>query len=525
MGILDFFKLKDTSTKMAASSRSDPIDSTIQSVDPLISVPANILQGRMQDITSLRAQNRYALSDALYNADERLYSAVELMAIMIEKSIGDISIAGVRQDDKTLSNEELNAIKVANDWARDIAGVGLKKLFYHYTIDLWKYGDAVDVIKFNSSGVTDLIPLPMQAVTAVDKRDQINQAISFNAPMIMNPKWYIVDEQQSAPLIQDNIYKKERILHISFNPRRNQMRDNMTRWTMNVWSMPPITSLIGILTWKQNLIRNDMVWRQRSMPREHHKLDLSQYDLSKFSGTFAQKQAASLSAAQAAITKYNANMRRREADQGFVTGQGVNIEWIQPKVNYTDPMPIIDQINQLLGGPTGTPAALMGGESKGFTSLVQSTSFLALRAEIYAEVIQRPLTELMKRHVKLSRPGIRASVVDRLFIKNRLILDRDRTELAKMIAVLTASKAFTMDEIRAIWGLDPATEKQVEEIIEWLQSTASPSGFGATSGAQASDDLVKRKQNTSATAGQESQGKRSRDLIQAGQNRGKKQAV
>jgi len=94
-----------------------------------------------------------------------------------------------------------------------------------------------------------------------------------------------------------------------------------------------------------------------------------------------------------------------------------------------------------------------------------------------------------------------------------------------MIAVLTASKAFTMDEIRAIWGLDPATEKQVEEIIEWLQSTASPSGFGATSGAQASDDLVKRKQNTSATAGQESQGKRSKDLIQRGQDKGRRQAV
>lgn len=516
-----FSKNKDSDSKMASSSRTDPIDSTMQTVDPLIAIPANILQGRLTDMQDMRSQNRYALSDSLYNADERLYSAVELMAIMIEKSIGTISIANIRQDDKTLTNEEENAIKVANDWAKDIAGVGLRKLFYHYTIDLWKYGDAVDVIKFNSSGITDLIPLPMQAVTAVDRRNQINAAISFNEPMIMNPKWYVVDEQQSAPLIQDNVFKKERILHISFNPRRNQMRDNMTRWTMNVWSMPPITSLIGILTWKQQLIRNHMVWSQRSMPREHHKLDLSQYDLSKFTGSFAQKQAASLAAAKAAIEKYNINMQRREADQGFVTGQGVSIEWIQPKLNWTDPTPIIEQINALLGGPTGTPAALMGGESKGFTSLVQSTSFLALRAEIYAEVIQRKLEGLMKRHVKLARPGIRTSVVDRLYIKNRLILDRDRTELAKIIAVLVASKAFTMDEIRMIWGLDPATEKQVKEIIKWFKSTAPAQQRPqqGTSGAQASDDLLKRKQSTSATAGQESPGKRSRDLNQRGDSK------
>lgn len=492
------------------------MDASIQSVDPLIAIPANILQGRIEDMTAQRAQNRYALSDSLYNADERLYSAVELMAIMIEKSIGDISIASVRQDDKTLSNEEENAIRVANDWARTISGVGLKKLFYHYTIDLWKYGDAVDVIRFDSSGITDLIPLPMQAVTAVDRRSQINSAISFNDPMIMNPKWYIVDEQQSAPLVQDQIYKKERILHISFNPRRNQMRDNMTRWTMNVWSMPPITSLIGILTWKQQLIRNDMIWRNRAMPREHHKLDLSQYDLSKFAGTFKQKQAASLAAAQAAIEKYNANMKRREADQGFVTGGGVEIDWIQPKVNFTDPTPVIDQINNLLGGPTGTPAALMGGESKGFTSLVQSTSFLALRAEIYAEIIQRKLEDLMKRHVKLARPGIRSSVVDRLYIKNRLILDRDRTELAQIVSVLVASKAFTMDEVRAIWGLDPATEKQVEDIIEWVTATAPQTGFGGNSGEETADDLKKRKSNTAPNSGQQSPGARKRDLMQKG---------
>jgi len=80
-----------------------------------------------------------------------------------------------------------------------------------------------------------------------------------------------------------------------------------------------------------------------------------------------------------------------------------------------------------------------------------------------------------------------------------------------------------MDEVRMIWGLDPATEKQVKEIIKWFKSTAATQQRPqqGTSGAQASDDLIKRKQNTAPTAGQESQGKRRRDLIQTGEGKGR----
>jgi len=375
MGILDIFK--SSVSKMAASSRSDPMDTTIQSVDPLVVMPVNILGGRQADKRDLRSQNRYALADSIYNSDERIYSAIELMALMIQKSIGKISIAGLHDEDGVMSNEEKNAVDEANKFAKELGGVGIPRLFYHYTIDLWKYGDAVDVIKFDSRGITGLTPVPMQAITAVDKREQLGADSAFDTPMITNPKWYALDEQSSAPQIPDQIFNKSRILHISFNPRRNQIRDNMTRWTMNVWSVAPINSLIGIITWKEQLIRNDMIWRNRAVPREHHILDLSQFDMSKFSGTFEQKQAASKAAAEKAIKDYNFSMQRREADQGYVSGKGVEIKYVEPKTaSYMDPMPIIDQVNTWIGGPTGTPAALMGGESKGFTSLVHSASFL-----------------------------------------------------------------------------------------------------------------------------------------------------
>jgi hypothetical protein len=500
-------------SKSVNTSRSDPIDTTGQSTDPLVVLPTNIIGGRLEDLRILRGQNRYAVADNLYNTDERLYSSVELMAIMIEKSLGDAlgNIIAIRSDDNKLTNEEENALEVANEFAININDIGIPKLAYHYTIDLWKYGDAVDLIKFNSDGIKELIPLPMQSVTAVDSRDQINRAINFNEPMISNPKYYVLDERDFATDIPEQVYKKERIIHISFNPRRNMIRDNMGRWTFNVWSVSPINSLIGILAWKQLLIRNDMLWSNRALPREHHKLDLSRYDLSKFSGTFAEKEVASKTAAETAIKAYNDNIKRREADQGYVTGQGVDITYIEPKTsNWRDPNPIIDQINGLINGPTGAPSALMGGESKGFTSLVHSSSFMSLRAEIYAGVIQRKLEQLVKRHVGLARPGIRDDVVDRLYIKNRLILDRDRTELAKIVAVLVDSNSFTVDEIRAIWGLDPLTELQAKQIIDWVKNTRQKSNISAGN--------LLRQNPESPTRDQESQGKRSRDINQRGES-------
>jgi len=93
-----------------------------------------------------------------------------------------------------------------------------------------------------------------------------------------------------------------------------------------------------------------------------------------------------------------------------------------------------------------------------------------------------------------------------------LILDRDRTELAKMVAVLTAAKVFTPNEIRAIWGLDPMTEQQSEDIIEWIKNTTVKQGSPFNSPAE---DVI-RGNPSSPTRGQESSGKRSNDIIQKG---------
>jgi hypothetical protein len=279
---------------------------------------------------------------------------------------------------------------------------------------------------------------------------------------------------------------------------------------------------MGILMWKKILMNNDQTWRNRALPREHHKLDLTPFDPSKFQGTHAEKLAAAKEAAENAINSYAAVNANRAADQGFVTGMNVEINYVEPKTaNYSDPSGIIDQINQLIGGPTGTPPNLLGsGESGGgFTSLNQASSFLALRAEIYLDVIKQKYEDLVKRHVSIIEPTIKEEVVDRITLKTRLILDKDRTELAKIASVLSTTKSFTTSEIREIFGKDPMTEKQEEELKEWIEDTQNPgAGEGRTAEETAAE--VEGTNPDSPTGDQESQGQRDRNQITVGDRRG-----
>ncbi len=503
-----FNPFKAISTKFS-NIRADRVLVPQQPVQPLVQSPVSRTTGDLSEISRLSGMNRYALADHLIVIDERLWSIVELSAIMIKKSYADIRIRPENPDDKELSSEEEGALTAAKEFAERM---DFADLFYHYTVDLWKYGDIADQIRISGKGVDSLIPLPMNLVTAVDKRSQINNALRFQDQVITDPKWYIVDERDTAVNTHMTILSKDRVLRISFNNRRNWIKDNLGRWTFNVWSHPPIASLYTLIEWKHNLIKNDILWRNRMLPRVHWKLNLEPFDPSKYSGTHAQKIADATRDATKAINDFNEVAKRMEADQAITTGMGVEHEMIEPKsTNYNSPSEIIAQLNSFISSPTGVPDALVGGESKGFTSLLQTTSFTALKSEVYAEKIKVALQSLMRRHVSIVKPATSEGVLNRLEIRTRLILDRDRTELSKIIGNLVGAKVFTADEIRKVWGLDPLTKKQEEELVSFNEKM-NPVGNSAE---EINADLQGQNPD-SPTGDQESSQQRRRNSNQRG---------
>ncbi len=87
-----------------------------------------------------------------------------------------------------------------------------------------------------------------------------------------------------------------------------------------------------------------------------------------------------------------------------------------------------------------------------------------------------------------------------------------------MVAILVGAKIFTPAEIRAIWGLDPATEKQAEEILKWLKATGEASGAGMSAERVLANENEKGGGTGEGekTADQQSQGQRDRNEFARG---------
>ncbi len=119
------------------------------------------------------------------------------------------------------------------------------------------------------------------------------------------------------------------------------------------------------------------------------------------------------------------------------------------------------------------------------------------------------------------RPGIRQDVLDRIKIRTRLILDRDRTELSKIVSILVTAKAFTVDEIREIWGIDPLTEDQADDLVDWIKETNTGGGFGAMTPEEVAAD-ENNSNPESPTGNQESAEQRRRNQNQRGERRGQR---
>ena len=101
--------------------------------------PFQVETGRLVDSRTQRASNRYTEADALVNMDERLWSVIELAAVMVRKSYNGISLKpeGNEPIPTNTSNAEENAILEAKKFADQI---DIPSLLYNYTKDLWKYG-------------------------------------------------------------------------------------------------------------------------------------------------------------------------------------------------------------------------------------------------------------------------------------------------------------------------------------------------------------------------------------------------
>jgi len=379
---------------------------------------------------------------------------------MVRYSYGGLKVrSGEKLDDneKTLL-DRLHAFETEWD---------IKDYFQAAADRLISYGDEIDLINWDDDGLSEWRPLPVNVITIVEKATQITDVTA----QVFKRGLYLFNENDAS----GGAFKKwqpENILHISLNSRAAIVYDTQGRYTFGVWSVSPLEPLKYKLMWKLALIINDMLLRQKIIPREHIKLDLSNFDPNLFAGA---TQEARIQAAKTALDTFMSTFKTnfatplKEVDKSYITGKDIEVEFVEPKhVTYVDPNPMFEQINQSIWAAIApVEAAVTSRSRQSYASELKIGSVADLVAETLADIIKVKVLWLVKEHFKRAY-GYSDEQLVKVDIKIQLAYGVQLGEMVRQAAVMAATGCFTRDEIRSMLRFEPLTDEQKEEIAEMI---------------------------------------------------------
>lgn len=398
--------------------------------------------------------NRYELYDLMVQSDPEIFGAITGMANIMSGMYGGVYV----ESGKKLDNDEEELLKTIKRLERRYQ---LYDVFAAIAYHLIKHGDCILLKK-------SLQFVPIERVTILERLDQINQGGSGKTDDPSNVfgeniNWYVLNEGTE----KEQRFKAHEIIHISIHNKGVAMTDVKGRWTYNVYSISPLETLVPDAYWKRMVRINDIQWRYRNVPREHHKLDFAQVTLDNFTGTKEQRMTAADAYITNQLTAYKDEIKKKEVDQGYVSTKAVTIEYVEPKTTtYVDPNKTLDQVNLSISNATRYPASLLSGPRKGYASEYIVSGTLAIDAKHIAMKIKQGLEEWMRYKIKeVFNRNISEDLLEKAMMKINLVLNYEKEGLARQIAVIAATGCFYTNEIRAMWGFDPV-EEELNKLVE-----------------------------------------------------------
>jgi len=410
------------------------------------------LESALEPITGVK--NRYEAFRTFLRMDPELNNAVTRLALLTQFAYKGIMI----HVDKEMSEEERVLLQRAQEAAEQF---DFRGRFFSIAKHLLRDGDEVFVIHIdnaaNSVGVQQIQPLPISKLTAVENREQIGDP----SAKILGANYYILNEGTSSEQIfPEN--DEQKVFHISVDNYGEEITDLYGRYTFGVWSESPLECLRSRVLWKQAILITDILWRYRNVPREVHELDTSQFSPEKFKGNTFQERFQNYQTAIKNVLKEHAKeIRKKKVDQGYVVPKGTKIYFTEPKMQYSSPNELIEQINKSIREGLGAYNVEAGTYA---TALVVS-SYVVLLPDLLAYKIKRALLEVLKIHL-MKKYNVPDEELRKLDIRLSLVLEIFKGELVRQMAVVAATGTHTLDELRAMVGKDPLTDEQISRLVE-----------------------------------------------------------
>jgi hypothetical protein len=266
-------------------------------------------------------------------------------------------------------------------------------------------------------------------------------------------------------------YKGEHVCHISLNYRGNWVTDIYNRNTFGIWGTSPLESLIDMVRWKYQSIRDDVAWRHANVPRIDHSLDLgSVLDLNEYSGSVDERINAAQNAAQNIVSTYKSNLENSDdsdnemdVDQGFIHDNNTKVQQIGGNNTYADCLNIVKKVDMSIATRLGIPLSALGYESNSSYAIGKVTvTFMNTFGLQLLASIQDGIFDFIKR--VLAARGTTYSDED----WNKIYLNYNVTDFAELAELIDAwTTAFkhglcVRKEGREHIGLNPLGDEELD---------------------------------------------------------------
>jgi hypothetical protein len=439
--------------------------------------PIAVLAQTEEPTTNL--ENQYELYEALVDKDPELAGTLDDMAALVVTYYKGLYLD--IGEDKSESDPEKKLSDRIEQLEEDFDFMEYLEAVVHGAL---KHGDTlttknVKTVLANGEArrIPDPVFLPRQYTSFARKRNIQYAQDTF----VQRPRWVGVNRYAMSGIIfvgndqvqwyryvpmrrsKDKMIVPSQILHYSLRKDGTLERDQYRNLNLNVISKSPLKSLELTVQWKRQSILMDMMWRSSNVPFLHHKVDLNAYDPTRMPGaTQEEKIATSKRLATADLQDYTAGQASRASDQGLVTANTTEIQYIEPRTqSYADPNPSIGQINNSINSRMGSLQRVKdksGGGSFAADLLMSSITEPRLR------VIAFKFIKILENYVRefLAVEKFDKELLRKVKIRMNLILPHERLDRAREGLFMQQSNSFLKDEIREVEGHLPLSKKERE---------------------------------------------------------------
>ena len=316
-------------------------------------------------------------------------------------------------------------------------GHEIQKEVRNIVFNLMAFGDVVMTKKGTM--------LPLCELSIVDEQKRIGN--TSPDPVITEANYYVLNELQRS---KRKVYTKDDVIHLSLFSQGHMIKDIHGRWTYGIYGRAPMLSLLKLLAWKDKLVDDDILIKDRMIPREVHKLKI-EVPQNIFTGGQQKKSPLELLEAYRQYVKtitdqYRASISTMGPGEHYIINEDVEIDILEPKINYSTPNDLIDQLTQYIIGVFNVPISAVLGTSK-------SSYAAELAVAAYYTVQANALVGLVNEYLKVRYPE-KAEQLDSV----NVVLDIWKDSIYKRVVLLVKSGIITKNEARTMIGFEPLDE-------------------------------------------------------------------